>query len=280
MDSDTARSLVAENITLPTLPAVVERINALLEDPNAGTREVGAEIAKDAPLSTRVLRIANSAAYGLRQRIVSTEQAAAVLGMKALRNLALQASVIGKFEHLERSDFDLPGLWRKSILTGQACSNLARRAEASLGLGPEEFYTCGLLVDIGQVVLLDHMTDAYLDCVARSAAEQRPLHLVEEALLGFTHAEIGARLALRWGLPGEVVSAIQFSHGPAEEVEAEPAVGLVELACRLCEAVVAGDRESAAKALDETRAGDLGLTLGAFEQVVEDAFDALPTIEI
>jgi HD-like signal output (HDOD) protein len=280
MSSEAARSLVADNITIPSLPSVLERINALLEDPNAGTREVGAEIAKDAPLSTRVLRIANSAAYGLRQKVVSTEQAAAVLGMKALRNLAMQASVIGKYEHLADSGFDLDLLWRRSILTAQTCSSLARKVSAPLGLGADEFYTCGLLIDIGQVVLLDHMTDDYLAAVRRARSEGRPLDEVEQDVLGFTHAEIGARLALRWGLPSEVVSAIQFSHGPADEVEAEPTVGLVELVNRLSEAVLAEDREAALAALDDQRAAELGLAAEAYAQGVDEAFEAVAGIEL
>ena len=280
MSTDAARSLVADNITIPTLPAVVQRINALLEDPNAGTREVGAEIAKDAPLSTRVLRIVNSAAYGLRQRVVSTEQASAVLGMKALRNLALQASVIGKYEHLEGTDFDLESLWKHSILTGQTCANMARKSGASLDLGPDELYTCGLLLDIGQLVLLDHATEPYLAAVTRAKQEARPLHEVEEEVLGFTHAEIGARLALRWGLPTEVVSAVQFSHGPEDEVEADPVVGLVELANRVCEAVIAGQHQAALLAMDETRAADVGLSSEAFEAIVEGAFEALTQIQV
>jgi HD-like signal output (HDOD) protein len=280
MSSEAARSLVADNITIPTLPVVLERINALLDDPNAGTREIGAEIAKDAPLATRVLRIANSAAYGLRQRVVSAEQASAVLGMKALRNLALQASVIGKYEHLADSGFDLDQLWRRSILIAQTCSSLARKVQAPLGLGPDEFYTCGLLIDIGQVVLLDHLTEAYLGAVRQARAEARPMHEVEEQVLGFSHAEIGARLALRWSLPGEVVSAIQFSHGPEEEIEADPTVGLVELVNRLVEQVLAGDREAALATLDDQRSAELGLAREAFERGVDEAFEALAGIEL
>ncbi|MEO0651922.1 MAG: HDOD domain-containing protein [Planctomycetota bacterium] len=280
MSSNAARTLVADNITIPTLPAVVERINALLEDPNAGTREVGAEIAKDAPLSTRVLRIANSAAYGLRQRVVSTEQASAVLGMKVLRNLALQASVIGKYEHLEGSGFDINSLWKQSILTGQTCSSMSRKAKTSFDLGPDELYTCGLLVDIGQVVLLDYATDVYLAATQRASEAGRPLHEIEEELLGFSHAEIGARLALRWGLPSEVVSAIQFSHGPQDEVEADPTIALVELSSRLSGSVVAGDREAAEGSLDAARAVDLGLDQDAFAELVDGAFEALPSIEV
>lgn len=280
MSSNAARTLVADNIAIPTLPAVVERINNLLEDPNTGTREIGEEIAKDAPLSTRVLRIANSAAYGLRQRVVSTEQASAVLGIKALRNLALQASVIGKYDHLKNSEFDLDALWKKSILTAQTCAFMARKVKTPLDLGPDELYTCGLLIDIGQVVLLDHATDVYLSAVQRARQLGRPLFKVEEALLGFSHAEIGARLALRWALPGEVVSAIQFSHGPKDEVEADPTVALVELVNRVCEAVYEDDREAALACLDDERSDELGLSASDFEAGVDAAFEALPGIEI
>jgi HD-like signal output (HDOD) protein len=280
MSSELVRRIVADNVSIPTLPSVVARINALLEDENSGTREIGAEIAKDAPLSTRVLRIANSAAYGLRQRVVSPDQACAVLGMRALRNLVLQASVIGQYEHLQGSDFDLQALWLHSILCAQVCQSLARQSGSKSGLPPEEFYTCGLLLDIGQVVLLDHAAEDYLLSVRRARQEGRPLHAVEQELLGFSHAEIGARVALRWGLAGEVVSSIQFHHGPEDEIDAEPAVGLVELGNRLADCVLVGDRAAALGTWTEARGAQLGLERSRYATLVDQAFEALPRITV
>ena len=124
-------SLIRSHLTLPTLPTVVAKINSLVDDPDVGTREIGQAVAEDAPIAAKVLKIANSAYYGLRETILSTEHASAVLGVRQLRTIAMQASVISQFEHLKRSAFDIDQLWRHSIATGHACAGIARNCRAA-----------------------------------------------------------------------------------------------------------------------------------------------------
>src|SRR5205085_316330 len=98
--SPRAKQLIAKSLSIPTLPIVVQKVEALLRDPKVGTREIGSLVAEDPPLAAKVLKIANSSYYGLREHCVSTEQATAVLGMRVLRNVVTQAAVIKQFEHL------------------------------------------------------------------------------------------------------------------------------------------------------------------------------------
>ena len=147
-----ADELIRNNINLPTLPQVVAKINSLVDDPDVGTREIGAAVSEDAPIAAKVLKIANSAYYGLRETVLSTEHASAVLGVRQLRTIAMQASVISQFEHLKQSTFDIDGLWRHSIVTGHACAAVARRCRARIGLAPDEFHVVGLLHDMGKIL--------------------------------------------------------------------------------------------------------------------------------
>jgi HD-like signal output (HDOD) protein len=78
MRSDFLEQALGNQVSIPTLPAVVQRINRMMADPEVGLRDLGREIAKDAPIAAKVLRIANSAFYGLREKVVSTEHAASV----------------------------------------------------------------------------------------------------------------------------------------------------------------------------------------------------------
>jgi HD-like signal output (HDOD) protein len=91
---------LTKNLSIPTLPSVVGKIREMIEDPEVGIRDVGKSLAQDGPLSAKVLRIVNSSFYGLQQRCNSVEQAAAILGLRVLRNVVTQASVIQCFEHL------------------------------------------------------------------------------------------------------------------------------------------------------------------------------------
>src|SRR5690349_5332565 len=116
MKTHQATRLLARNIRLPTQPAVMRKLSGLLEDPDAGARDVGQLVAEDVALSAKVLRIANSSYYGLRERCLAPQQAASVLGMKVLRNVVMQAAVMKQYEHLQGGTFDVDELWRHSIL--------------------------------------------------------------------------------------------------------------------------------------------------------------------
>jgi putative nucleotidyltransferase with HDIG domain len=220
--SDFLERALGNQVSIPTLPVVVQRINAMMTDPEIGLRDIGREVAKDAPIATKVLRIANSAFYGLREKVVSTEHAASVLGLRVLKNLVLQASVIAQFEHLAKlGGFDLEAQWRHSIAVAQFCQELTRGSGVGFALGPDEFYSCGLLHDIGKVVLLDNLAREYVEVVQSAAKSGRPIHVVEDEQLGFDHAAIGARVAQTWGLPDVLVRAIGMHHGKLETLLAD-----------------------------------------------------------
>lgn len=222
-----ARRLLARNINLPTLPSVMQKLSALLEDPDTGARDVGQLVAEDVALTAKVLKIANSAYYGLRERCLAPQQAASILGMKVLRNVVMQAAVTKQYEHLKGGNFDLDELWRHSILTGHCCQFLGRKCHNSIGLAPDELYICGLLHDLGQVVLLDALGKEYQRVVEGARDTCVPLQRAEEELLGFTHADVGAMVVQQWGLPESVHGAIQFHHSGSGESEDNPVVLLV-----------------------------------------------------
>jgi HD-like signal output (HDOD) protein len=86
-----------DRISLPSLPDVVMRVNAMIDDPNVGLSEIGRLAATDPSITARVLRLANSGYYGLREQVTSAEQAATVIGSRALRNVAMQVSILQRY---------------------------------------------------------------------------------------------------------------------------------------------------------------------------------------
>lgn len=222
-----ARRLLAKNLNLPTLPSVMRKLSKLLEDPDTGAREVGLLVAEDAALTGRVLKIANSAYYGLRERCMGPHQAASILGLKVLRNVVLQASVMKQYDHLKGGPFDVDALWRHSLLCAHSCQFLGRKCRVSLGLAPDELYICGLLHDLGQVVMLDTLGDEYLRVAAHAQAAGQPLYVSEQEQLGFTHADVGGLVTQQWGLHEAVQQAVQHHHAGGDEDGEQPIVLLV-----------------------------------------------------
>ena len=273
--SSAIRDLISNNLSIPTIPEIVMKINNLIEDPDSGTREIGALVAEDAPLAAKVLRIANSAYYGLSGQCVSTEHASTVLGVKVLKNIVTQVAVISQFEHLEDSaTFNINQLWEHAVHTAQVCSFMARRATAAKALSPEEYYVCGLLHDVGKVVMLDGLGEAYLNVVEAARHHELPLHIVEQKQLQFNHTDVGAYVASRWGLPEAVSDAIQYHHGPRERIAENPVVALVANCNLIVHRVAAGQLAAAGSVLDRETAAFLGLTGAQVDEVVQYAAES------
>ena len=162
-DSTKLRELLSNKLTIPTLPEVVLKVQELIEDPDAGTREIGELVAKDAPLAAKVLRVANSAYYGLPGRCISAEHACTVLGVQALRSIVMQVAVMQTFGRVfSESVFDIQQIWDHSIQSAKLSSFLAERVQHRTQLNPAEFYICGLLHDIGKIVLLNALDTSYV----------------------------------------------------------------------------------------------------------------------
>lgn len=264
-----ARRLLARNINLPTLPSVMQKLSSLLEDPDAGARDVGQLVSEDVALTAKVLKIANSAFYGLAQRTVSTEQACTILGLRVLRNVVTQAAVMTRYEHLGDRGLDLDALWRHCQLVAQVSYHLARASRASLGLTAEEIQACGLLHDLGKVVLLESLGDEYASVLELSRTQGLPMHVAEKRILGFDHTDVGALVAVQWGLPAAVAGVIQYHHGPREAVASNPAVALVANANLVVHRFDAGNLVAAAGTLDPDTQRFLGLDGAAVTGVVE-----------
>ena len=269
VDPSRAKQLASRSLNIPTLPEIVRKLREMIADPKAGAGDVGKLVAQDPPLAAKVLKIANSAYYGLSQRTVSTEEACAILGLRVLRNVVTQAAVMTRYEHLGGRGLDLDALWRHSQFVAQMSFELGRAARAPLGLTPEELQACGLLHDLGKVVMLESLGDEYVRVLDLAQSQSLPMHVAEKRSLGFDHTDVGALVAVQWGLPTSVAAVIQYHHGPREAVAANRAVALVANANLVVQRTEAGNFVAAAGTLDSETQNALGLDASAVTAAVE-----------
>jgi HD-like signal output (HDOD) protein len=191
----TPEPLDLANVQIPTLPEVVTKLAAMVENPLVGLADIGRTLREDTAMTTRLLRVANSAAVGLSEPVLSVEQAAATLGARTVRNLALQAAVIDLFDDLPSTDdLDIRPLWRHAILTAQVAQLLATEFAPALPLAPDEYYSCGLVHDVGKLVLLQGLGEEYLEVLHDARRDGKASQVVEQQQLGFTHVDVGARV--------------------------------------------------------------------------------------
>ncbi len=215
-----SEDLVDGIVTLPTIPTVLAALNDKITDQDSSAGDIAEIIAQDPPTATKVLRLANSAYYGLRNKVSTINHAVTMLGFNIIRNLVLTATV---FDLSDKKDiaglFDVEKFWRHSLGVGVASKIVAAEAfPKALNLA-DEFFICGLLHDLGKIVLGEYARDKFEQALRVSKEESIPLYQAEQQEIGCTHAEVGGVLAKRWNLSGGIIIAIGRHHAPTEAPE-------------------------------------------------------------
>jgi putative nucleotidyltransferase with HDIG domain len=229
---------------LPPLPGAAMRVAALTQDFNATTRSIAEAIGADPVLSARVLKAANSPLYALERRVTALPGAVQALGNETIHLLVVVSAASDVFS---RKTWRSPlgsAVWRHSLAVGLA----ARHVFEALGLsGKEEAFVCGLLHDIGRMVLAGHEGIPYAGVL--DSAQEGSLLEREYEVYGYTHAQVGALCAKRWGLPDEVSYAIYHHHDPGQSQHSVVLARAVDVADALANAKGVGLRAVAAEAL-------------------------------
>jgi putative nucleotidyltransferase with HDIG domain len=204
--------LIDGTISIPTIPTVLAGLQAILESPTGSAKDAAKVIEHDPATATRVLRLVNSSFYGLHNPVSDINLACSILGVQVIKNLAVQATVLHTVRSESGDDVDAERLWDHSFRAAVACRVLAEKTELAGELTREDAYTCGLLHDVGKLILLGSQRDRFTEAVKLSRAERLPLARAEEQVFGFHHAHVGAVLAHRWRLPPSVQAAVRDHH--------------------------------------------------------------------
>jgi putative nucleotidyltransferase with HDIG domain len=209
MDQEKIKAIINGIQDLPTLPLVAQKLRDVMDDPCSNASDASRVIEGDQSLVAKVLRLVNSAYYGLPREITKISQAVALLGFRAISQIALSISVINSFDENGKDKFDRGGLWRHSIACAMCCQLLSKKAGYARA---EDCFAGGLLHDVGKLVL-----DQFLHEEVKSILEQtekKGLSFVEaeRSHLGIDHAVIGEWLSRKWKLPLPVVVSIRHHH--------------------------------------------------------------------
>ena len=221
---------------VPTLPAIVARALEILNQPNASAEQAAKLIGQDLALSAKVLRLANSAFYGIPRTISSVDQAIVILGFQTVRSLVMSASVMKILGRGGRGSVDRRGVWRHSVATALAARLLSRKLGRKLGLDTEALFMAGLLHKIG-VMILDSAVQSEYEIALRAATAEDalPLPLIERETLGTDHAALAGMLCEKWGLPDELRTPIANHIFPRESKTHVEQACIVHLASHLSE---------------------------------------------
>lgn len=227
----TAESVVEGVDDLLSLPDAAIRLNSLLVDPDVSANEIAEVVSLDAALAARVLRAVNSAYFGLRTRVDTISKAIAMIGISELHSLVLTTSAAQAFKSISYKLVDMETFWQHSVRAALAARGFA---ESSLKRHRERVFLAALMHDIGKLVLY-HQVPTVSTRILEAVREGQSQNEVEFALLGFTHADVGAVLLERWNLPPSLTVPVRYHHRFAEAPEFTQEAALIYLGSRVAD---------------------------------------------
>jgi putative nucleotidyltransferase with HDIG domain len=233
METAKLKKILANVESFPSMPSAGAKLLALLEKPEVVVNEIEDILRYDPGLTANVLKLANSAYFGIPARVGSVKQAVVLLGLKRLTQLVI-ASCVGAVLNKSVPGYNLPpgNLWRHCIAVSIAAEALVKDKK---NFDAEDFFTPALLHDVGKLVL-GRFVKEDLDAIENITAKGIPFVVAENMILGTDHAEIGAKILSLWSFPADIVRAVRWHHDPEACDQASRQIDVVHLADILCQA--------------------------------------------
>jgi putative nucleotidyltransferase with HDIG domain len=261
-------NLVRKVGDLKVLPFVARKLLETLGDENADIEDLSSIIEKDQTIAARVLKISNSALYGLRHEVTSIHQAVLVLGFKTIRSVVLSASTRSLYKNFGMKE---KIIWDHSVGAGIAARIIAEKSDPD---SQEMAFVGGLMHDLGKVVMNNETPDLFGEVLMNIYNDGVDSIEAEESVYGYNHARIGALVAQKWGFPDALVKIIANHHlqtGTTESLLEDNVLACVHLADNACKFLGIGYRSpDKSIVLDELpSAVHLQISGSALEETIE-----------
>ena len=231
MKQKTKDDITARVKAFPSMPGAAAKLLSLLDNPDTTVSQIERILRYEPGLTANILKLTNSAYFGLPSKVGSVKHAVVLLGWKRLIQL-IMASCMSAIMNRSVPGYDLPpgGLWRHSIAVSVAAEGLMKQLKLPMD---DETFTAALVHDLGKLILGGSIKDD-VKTIELAASEGVPFEVAEHMVLGTDHAEIGAQVLSNWSFPPEIVSAVRWHHEPDSADETSTLIDIVHVANVLC----------------------------------------------
>lgn len=221
--------------SLPAIPHIAQKILSLKITTDEGERALLELVRKDPPILSRVIGLSNSPLFGTGRQIMTLNEAAALLGSRRIKMVALSFAMMAAMTRKPIGLLNIHNLWQHSLAVAMTMDNLSRYMPEERRPSEDEIYLSGLLHDIGFLVL-DHLDTQLSDKFHAHLATEpgRPVDEIEAEMLEMNHGELGAALARHWNLPDNITAVLNYHHTPENAHGlGQPLVAMANLAEKL-----------------------------------------------
>jgi len=256
---------------IPSLPAVALQVIELTSDRDVSMKELAQVIEKDQGLATKILKTVNSAFYGLSKPCSSLTHAQTLLGLNAVKTLALGFTLVDTLNNNEEKGFDYVAYWRRAVLSAVGAKTVTAFTKSS---DSEEAFLGGLLQDIGMIAMAMALADEYQRIARACRDDHSALARKELELFELQHTEVGAMLADRWKLPHSLIAPIRYHERPSAAPTAHQALVRAVALGGMAADVVAHDDRAAYLSTLYRRANEwFSLSATQTDEILESAVE-------
>ncbi len=254
---------------LISLPDVYWRLKEILAARDYAMQDVAQLIVYDPGLTARMLRIVNSAYFGFAAKIETIEHAVSILGVNQVHDLVLTTSIADALGDYECEHLDVKQFWLGSVYRAIAARSLA--AHCNL-VDSERLFVAGLLSDVGHLIMYQSVPVLAQQAQREAAQSSRPLHRVEQEIIGFDHTQVASTLMQNWKLPDSLVELIRNHLDLDSQAESAREAAIIHLAALFGDAFVTNRSLDDVLVMADDRAWDLtGLDTGQCETINAEA---------
>ncbi len=251
--------LLKQPNALPSAPKVVRQLIETFQQEDVDIAKAASYIESDPVLTAKLLRMANSAFFGLHRSVTNAREAINVMGLIKVRALVIGAALGDGFHTV--GSVNLGQFWRYSLNS----ANLSRYLALPIKIDENTAFTAGLIHGIGELVMHVGMPEAMIDLDRSIPMLDLKRARAEKGLFGYSYAEVGAALAREWRFPKKMIDAIEHQNAPFDNDVYEPIAGVIHIAAWRSRAE---ELSLGSESLINTYPDPIGLVLGIDPDIV------------
>lgn len=269
--------LIASAPKLGSYAGVLRKLDRLIADAQTTMTEICSVIEQEPALAAKMLQLGNTCFFGFARRVETVFETVCLIGIQQVRDLVATATILSTFEGISSDYVDMESFWQHSLACAVAARILAIERQLPK---PENYFTAGLLHDIGRQVLFTSLPKHTQKILALYSSKRLLLREAEVKVLGYDHAEIGAALLQAWHYPFRLIHAVRFHHAAMSTGAYQMEAGIVHLADFLvCSMEFGCTGETRIPPLNMKVWERIGLSTNALESVTQSIDEQYNAVE-
>jgi HD-like signal output (HDOD) protein len=241
----TPEELISQTTDLVSLPDIYVHVKAVIYDPNSTIADVSDVLSYDPAICARMLKVANSAFFGVPSKVETIKAAIRLLGTQQVHDLVLAASIAKSFPDIPDNLISMEDFWVNSVRCGLLAKLLGEQCNSR---DTERFFVGSLLHDVGHLIMYQTVPEESREALIAARQKNRPLYLVERDILGCDYGQVGSQLMQSWNFPQSWIEAVRYQNEPAGARDFSFDASIMHLSVRLND--IDTTAEAPANALD------------------------------